>query len=829
MPQDTGRSRLTEKTLRWPIRWTLIGLLAERAVRAFWPLWTLAATILAAVMVGLQDNLAIELVWIGTVAGGAGLVWALWFGLRRMRWPRRAEAVDRLDATLAGRPIAALRDLQAVGTGDPGSEALWQAHRVRMRDHLAGARPAKPDLRLARFDRYGLRYVALTLLAVAMLFGSLWRIETLAGMAPGGPATMASGPSWEGWIEPPAYTGRPSLYLNDLEGEVHDVPAGSRISLRLYGQVGALTVSETVSARTEVESVTEIAQDFEVRQSGVVSISGPGGREWTITIARDAAPVIDFSGTLTREADGRMVQPFAAADDYGVDRAVASITLDPDRADRRHGLRVAPEPRAAIEVDLPMPLSGDRISFSEEMIEDFSKHPFANLPVTIVLQAWDAADNAGQSAPLVLDALPGRRFFDPLAKAIIEQRRDLLWNRANSGRVAQILRAVSYQPEGMFRTEVDYLRLRFIARQLEGAAPVGPSDALVEDTAEALWRLALRIEEGDLSDALARLRRAQDRLSEAMRDGASPEEIAQLMQDLREAMQDYMRQLAEQAQRDGTRMSDLDLQNMQTMTGDQLQSMLDRLQELMEQGRMAEAQQLLDQLAQMMQNLQMAQSGGAAGQGGPGQQALSGLQETLRDQQDLSDDSFQGLQDQFDPGQGPGSEQGESPGADLGGQLAQRQQDLRDSLRRQQSDLPGAGAGADAAREALDRAGRAMDQAEEALRDNQLADAIDSQSEAMEALRDGIRSLGEELAQQQQQGQGQQGQQLGESGQRSSLDPLGRENGGEGPLGTRDTLVPNDDVYRRARDLLDEIRRRSGDQSRPEMELDYLKRLLDRF
>ena len=47
--------------------------------------------------------------------------------------------------------------------------------------------------------------------------------------------------------------------------------------------------------------------------------------------------------------------------------------------------------------------------------------------------------------------------------------------------------------------------------------------------------LAILLEEGDLGDALERLRRAQERLSEAMKNGASDQEIAELMQELREA------------------------------------------------------------------------------------------------------------------------------------------------------------------------------------------------------------------------------------------------------------------------------------------------------
>jgi hypothetical protein len=48
-------------------------------------------------------------------------------------------------------------------------------------------------------------------------------------------------------------------------------------------------------------------------------------------------------------------------------------------------------------------------------------------------------------------------------------------------------------------------------------------------------------------------------------------------------------------------------------------------------------------------------------------------------------------------------------------------------------------------------------------------------------------------------------------------------------VGTQDNLLQGEDVYRRARELLDEIRRRSGEGERPEVELEYLKRLLDRF
>ena len=70
---------------------------------------------------------------------------------------------------------------------------------------------------------------------------------------------------------------------------------------------------------------------------------------------------------------------------------------------------------------------------------------------------------------------------------------------------------------------------------------------------------------------------------------------------------------------------------------------------------------------------------------------------------------------------------------------------------------------------------------------------------------------------------------MGEANPDNLRDPLGREAGENGQVGTDENLLQGEDVYRRARELLDEIRRRSAEQSRPDEELDYLKRLLDRF
>ncbi|MDC1499792.1 TIGR02302 family protein [Octadecabacter sp.] len=850
-----------------PVLLTRLGLIAERVTKCFWPFWTVLFFALAPLILGRQDFLPLEVVWGYGVVAILALLWTLYRGIRRLNWPSEAEAVARVDARLVGRPIAALNDVQAIGADDVGSQAIWDAHLVRMQEKTRDARAVEPDLRVSSNDPYGLRYIAVLFMVVALLFGSIWPVGSVAE-AGTGTELLATGPVWEGWIEPPAYTGKPTLYLADIIANRVQVPQGSFITLRLYGQEGDLVVNETVSGRTDdLGAATDQQQGFEVTQAGRLEIEGEGGATWQILLLEDEAPTVELTGPIEADAQGEMSQPFSAMDDYGVLAGVATIELNLEGVDRRHGLTIEPDLRTVIVIDLPMPFSGDRADFEEFLIDDFSEHPWANLPVVLTLQVEDGLGQTGASDPENI-ILPGRRFFQPIARAVIEQRRDILWSKANAPRAAQVLRAVSNRPDELFPDETTYLRLRAIIRRLEAMETSGLSDEVQDELSLALWELAVQLEEGSLADARARLERAQERLEEAMRNGASDEEIAELMQELREAMSDYMQQLAnemEPSDNDGTDQPDQQ-QNGETITQDELQALMDRIQELMEEGRMAEAMELMEQLNELMENLQMTE-GGEGGEGGPrtpGQQSMEDLAETLRDQQDLTDEAFRDLQEQFNQGQeqvqDPGDQSGQQPGQQQGqgqgqgdntqggltdesGQggeggggaqsLAERQQALRDGLNQLRNGLPGlSGDAADNAEQSLERAEGAMDGAEDALRDGDLAEAIDQQAEAMDALRDGLRNLGQALAENQmdelEEGQGTQTGNAEGRPEPERRDPLGRQIGNSGQFGTEESML-QDKINRRAEELLQELRNRSADQERPQLELDYLRRLLDRL
>ena len=167
------------RQIRWPLRLTWAGLWAERLSRAFWPLWTVLLLALSALAFGAQDVLPLEAAWGGLVAIALGTLWALISGFRRFRRPTRAEALARLDASLPGQPLSALSDDLAIGGNDPAALAVWQAHRARMAARAATARPVRPMLDLAPRDPFGLRFLALTALVMALMFGSIWRVASV--------------------------------------------------------------------------------------------------------------------------------------------------------------------------------------------------------------------------------------------------------------------------------------------------------------------------------------------------------------------------------------------------------------------------------------------------------------------------------------------------------------------------------------------------------------------------------------------------------------------------------------------------------------------------
>jgi hypothetical protein len=166
------------------------------------------------------------------------------------------------------------------------------------------------------------------------------------------------------------------------------------------------------------------------------------------------------------------------------------------------------------------------------------------------------------------------------------------------------------------------------------------------------------------------------------------------------------------------------------------------------------------------------------------------------------------------------------------GQLRESQQGLREQLERLMQELRKRGLGqgqqGQGEMDQLGRAGEAMGNAEGELGQDNTDGAVESQGRALEALRRGAQSLAQSMQQQGMIGPGPNGQpgRMGPSRAQQETDPLGR------PLRGRDygddatVKVPGEIDVQRARRILEELRRRFGENFRPQLELDYIERLL---
>lgn len=844
-PDAAARLQLTQALQRakYAIAW-------ERS----WPHLARLLTVIGLFLVVSWIGLWLALPFIARVVGlGLFALVALGalFPLVRFRWPSREEALGRLDrgSGIRHRPATALTDTLA--TQDPVAQALWQAQRERTLASIRRIRAGLPSPRLAIHDPWALRaLVAVMMVAAYVAAGDERTLRTEAAFDWNGvlaPATVRV----DAWVTPPLYTGRPPVILSAANKEAAmpaagplQVPAGSTLIVRSSGGtldvIAGGGVTEAVPAEQAPKGTNE--RHFTIAGDGTAHVRAPSGQpQWKFSAIPDRAPTISLAKDPERQARGSLQMSYKIEDDYGVTEAQAHFAARPGDAPKG-----AAEPRPLFEPpQFPLVLPNARTRNGVgQTVKDLSEDPYAGADVTLTLTAKDEAGNEGRSEPFNM-RLPERLFTKPLARALIEQRRILALDANQNAQVYAALEALMIAPE-LFTPEAgQYLGLYSVARQLEDAR----TDVAKRDVVASLWALAVTIEDGNITDVDKALRAAQEALKQALERGASDEEIKKLTENLRAALDNFMRQLAEQLRNNPQQLARPLDPNTRVMRQQDLNNMIERMERLSRSGDKEAAKQLLEQLQQMLENLQMAQPG----QSGDSdmEQALNELGDMIRKQQQLRDKTFkQGQDSRRDRMRGKQGDQGM-------GDLQQDQQGLRDRLKKLQQELAKRGMGQGQRGEkgqrgeqgqqgqqgqgqqgqqgdrgdgedGLGEADTAMGDATGRLGEGNADGAVDSQGKALEALRKGAQSLAEAMQQGEGDGQGDgPGNRAGrQQGAGNSNDPLGRPLHGREFGDDYTVKIPGEIDVQRVRRILEELRRRLADPQRPQIELDYIERLL---
>src|SRR3954447_12926021 len=551
---------------------------AERVWPAVWPAVGVAGLFLATSLLGLWYGLTTVPHAVLLVLFAAGLAAALWRARQAFRFSDRASGLARLerDSGVTHRPLRGLDDTLPASVQDPLTRRLGALPRERLVASLSHLRLSPPRSALPARDPWAVRAAVLLLLVVGLVdargeYGS--RLASAFAFVGQGSAAVPTA-RLDLWVTPPGYTHRPPLSAEQTrEQGALTVPAGSVALAQLHheedGVTGArLSLGEAGTDFADLGSGSAEAK-LQLAGSGRLAAHAPRGREvgaWNVTVAPDAPPAVSFAGPPQPTIRGVLKVGYEATDDYGV--AEVALLLAP-----------AGRETEVERIGLVKP-ANQPPKLASSSFTDLTANPLAGLEVVLKLEAVDGVGQKGQSEPMRV-VLPAREFHHPLARAIIEQRRELARDPATAPDVAGRLAALAETDTAQKLPTSVPLSLRVAASRLS----FSQSPQARREVTDLLWELALFIEDGALSVAERKLHDVQDRLQKALLEGGKDAELEKMLQELQQALDEYLDQLSRQAQEQAQTPQNQqsqqqnrqqNRQDAQTVDRQDLQQMLDR-------------------------------------------------------------------------------------------------------------------------------------------------------------------------------------------------------------------------------------------------------------
>lgn len=639
-------------------------------------------------------------------------------GLRR-RLPTYSDARRRVerDSQQSHRPLDVLEDRPAL------SAEAWPAHQQQALKQAEALRPADPRPALSLVDPCYLRFAIPAILTVAAIYMAGFSFERLRkAVSPNWQSPIRSSQvSYEAWIDPPAYTGRPPIYFKD--GADVAVPAGSEFVARISGAKTAPRPRLIDGWRSRFLTPKRLgAKSFEVTEiiddtARVEFRVGLSRKNFALNVTEDMPPEVDIVDPPEADKRDRLTLVYALQDDFGVETLQLEMALLTDETDAETAFD---DP--TIYADVPMPGSRQTKIEGAKAAVDLSKTQYAGRKVIGRLVARDGAGQIGVSEPAWF-TVPDKIFVEPLAKAVAEQRSlvmaglettyapepkpewvpsDGLWNEyqprlhwdrapAPIQRATLLIEAITDEPAGLFKDPAVYMGLRHARSQMRHAESTSELQGLPED----LWRIALRAEFGVLGTSLEEMREAEAALREGIARRASKREVDTLFERYNLAVEAYTEELRRKAQEEGNTAEGGGGGGESMGSVDEIQELLKAIEEANAAGDTEGARLALAQLAELLENMQIQLSQGSGGGGGGAPSGGDMSEEEQKQLEDLADltGKQRDLQDETE--QADRNEESEEELDPL--ELARRQAEIRDLLDNLGETLPADGEGDQAA------------------------------------------------------------------------------------------------------------------------------------
>jgi len=201
------------------------------------------------------------------------------------------------------------------------------------------------------------------------------------------------------------------------------------------------------------------------------------------SIQNAAAPVLSLSSKPV-VVEGRLVRvSYDASDEHGITEMALRVTP-------RNPLPGASS--APVDIPLPAPLS-KKISRTD--FQDIGYYPWAGQTITVQLVATNELGKKSLSDSVEV-TLPERRFLNPVAQALVAERKKLLQNPNNDAlreEAANLMAGFAQQTAGYSGDPVVFMALRSGAVRLV----LGHDNDSVLSVNDLLWQIATRLEENN--------------------------------------------------------------------------------------------------------------------------------------------------------------------------------------------------------------------------------------------------------------------------------------------------------------------------------------------
>jgi uncharacterized protein (TIGR02302 family) len=765
-----------------------VSLLAERIAASFHLafVWIAAFAILSLFAIG-----SIYL---------SGIFWVVFIGLlyigfRKFVWPQENEIRMRLEKEtgILHRPLTGMEDTPAIRlSGDP--LALWQKEVERKEISRSRLRFAAPVFDYVTKDPYAVRVALVLLLIVSYVWAGTSASENLsrAFLPTSFAVDLEKSPSFKLTITPPAYTRKPQLILTGRPKDPLEIPQGSTVRVLAHSYIGNLSI-ETGDQKTALvrdgetdiyqgEAIVTTSEEITIRQFGLPRLTIP------ITYIKDNPPVVTLREEPHAIRNAQLRFPLTVQDDYGLKLIRLRAILAPDQKGVLLGHPVLEEQSViATSAGKPVELAP---------LFDLSGHPWAGLKVTVLIEGEDFAGNTAEAEPVEM-TLPERNFQHPVARDIVVARKFLITNGiTSSARTALGLDLLLQKPDRFGWDIVATLAIRSASSRLLYTPSIETADSVLT----TLWLTALKLEDGNLTDTQADLRKALDNLRQAVQDKKSPQEISELMQKYREALSNYMQAMQKEVQKRMAKgeITPLDPSMMGEMLDfSQLGDFLNQLEQEMMNGDMEAALKKLEKLQEMSEvlNPSMAQ---------PMPEDMKQEMKSLQDLQKIIDQQ-QSLLDKTRASQ-PGQED----------ELKKGQDAISEQTKTMEKDAKQGGA---TLSESIGRAQESMSQSASELAKGSAPGSVPHQQQALDRLREGRDSMQKSLQQKMQNMFG-----------ISSMPMMPGENSGKQQgknfFSNETVKIPTESEKKKNDEIIKVIRERAGDLTRPQAEREYYQRLL---